>query len=104
MSVFDFNNDRAKNLSDPIYDKDAVNFRSARFLFRDFTGNTHVITGDYLQLSGGTGGPYTFTGNTITSVIYSTTANASAFNGLNFSSGGTNLNQIFVNQVPSIQL
>jgi len=48
MGVFDFNNERAKNLANPKFDKDAVNFRSTKKLIRDaITGNTNInlITG-----------------------------------------------------------
>jgi len=40
MAIFNLNNERARNLADPIYDKDAVNLRTARNLLRDFTGTT----------------------------------------------------------------
>jgi hypothetical protein len=40
MSVFDFNNNRAQNLSNPKFDKDAVNFRTLKFTLFNLTGNT----------------------------------------------------------------
>ena len=92
MSIFDFNNNRAKNLANPKYGKDAINLRSTKKLLSDFTGNTHV-TGDYLPLSGGTGGPYIFTGATLVDSFSATT-----ISGGTIYSGATNLYDIFLTE------
>jgi hypothetical protein len=84
MSAFDFRNDRAKNIADPIFDKDAVNLRTTRRIFNNFSGNTH-ITGNYLPLTGGTGGPYVFTGDTFIDSLSAST----------IFSGSTDLSLIF---------
>ena len=99
MAAFDFNNDRGKNLADPKFDKDAVNLRSARVLFRDFTGNTSVGGNVFLRVDGGTGGPYTFTGNTTVSDLFATDIDTGVINSLIIRSGGTNLTTLFVHSV-----
>jgi hypothetical protein len=40
MAAFDFNNNRGQNLSDPKFDKDAVNFRTLKELTSVATANT----------------------------------------------------------------
>lgn len=101
MGIFDFNNNRAQNLSDPKFDKDAINLRTLNRRLNELEGDTvsatvsGITAGANIQIVGTTSAiTISLSGNVNTSSVF-----ASSLSGTNIFSGSSNLNQVFASKV-----